>query len=40
VDPIASHGHWKGDAARMKELVEEAQRRLLSPPAGRPRRTE
>ena len=24
-DPIVCHGHWKGDAARMKDLVEQHQ---------------
>jgi hypothetical protein len=24
-DPIACHGHWKGDATRMKNLVEQYQ---------------
>ena len=24
-DPIVCHGHWKGDAARMKDLVERHQ---------------
>jgi hypothetical protein len=26
-DPIASHGHRKGDAVRIKELIEQAQTR-------------
>jgi hypothetical protein len=30
VDPIASHGHRKDDAERIKTLVEEAQRRLFA----------
>jgi hypothetical protein len=27
-DPLASHGHRKSDAIRIKELIEEAQARL------------
>src|SRR5690348_2270596 len=27
-DPLASHGHRKGDAARIKELIETAQAEL------------
>lgn len=27
-DPLASHGHSKGDARRIKELVEQGQSRL------------
>ena len=32
-DPIASHGHYKSDAKRIKELIEAAQ---ISQPAGGP----
>ena len=32
-DPIASHGHRKDDAVRIKELIEEAQSRNLGGPA-------
>ncbi len=31
-DPMASHGHTKGDAIRIKELVEEAQATLAKTP--------
>ena len=30
-DPLTSHGHTKGDAQRIRELVEEAQRILSGP---------
>jgi hypothetical protein len=30
-DPVASHGHRKADAQRIKELVEAAQTRQLAP---------
>lgn len=36
-DPIACHGHWKGDAVRMKELIERYQTahyREFGPPGG------
>ena len=29
-DPLASHGHTKGDALRIKELIEQAQTRHLT----------
>ena len=32
-DPLASHGHSKGDARRIKELVEQGQGRLMNPRA-------
>ena len=32
-DPVASHGHRKADAQRIKELVEAAQTRQLAPQA-------
>jgi len=37
-DPIQSHGHAKGDARRIKELIEERQARLgaAPPPAAGP----
>ena len=28
-DPLVSHGHFKGDARRIKELVEQGQSRLM-----------
>ena len=31
-DPLASHGHSKGDARRMKELIEQGQSRLVGRP--------
>jgi hypothetical protein len=38
-DPVASHGHRKADAQRIKELVEAAQTRQLPPqPAESPTR--
>ena len=33
-DPIASHGHTRSDALRIKELVEEAQAQLARKPEG------
>src|SRR5438093_7841178 len=33
-DPIASHGHRKEDARRVKELIENAQAELAKKPAG------
>jgi hypothetical protein len=33
-DPIASHGHRKADAVRLKDLVEQAQRGALTERAG------
>ena len=33
-DPMASHGHSKGDAQRIKELVEEAQAAYARRPEG------
>jgi len=39
-DPIACHGHRKGDAVRMKELIERYQTahyREIGPPGGSPR---
>ncbi len=32
-DPLSSHGHSKGDARRIKELVEQGQGRLMNPRA-------
>jgi len=32
-DPIASHGHYKSDARRIKELIEGYQHGAASPPA-------
>jgi hypothetical protein len=32
-DPVASHGHRKGDAQRIKELIEAAQTQHLPPHA-------
>ena len=31
-DPLASHGHKKGDAARIKELIETAQAQMVKSP--------
>ncbi len=31
-DPLTSHGHSKGDALRIKELIEEAQAQLARKP--------
>ncbi len=31
-DPLTSHGHCKGDALRIKELIEEAQANLARNP--------
>ena len=31
-DPLASHGHKKGDAQRIKELIESAQASLAKRP--------
>ena len=31
-DPIASHGHNKGDAIRIKELIEDAQSHMVKNP--------
>jgi hypothetical protein len=31
-DPMASHGHFKSDAKRIKELIEQAQGRLAGQP--------
>jgi hypothetical protein len=31
-DPLASHGHSKADAMRIKELIEDAQTRISSQP--------
>lgn len=31
-DPMASHGHFKSDAKRIKELIEQAQGRLAHQP--------
>jgi len=33
-DPLASHGHGKGDALRIKELIETAQAQLARNPSG------
>ncbi len=33
-DPLASHGHAKGDARRIKELIENAQSELVKTPQG------
>src|SRR4029077_20507400 len=33
-DPLASHGHSKGDAVRIKELIENAQAEFARNPAG------
>ena len=38
-DPIESHGHWKGQARRIKQLIEERQRAFggsQGQPAGDP----
>src|SRR5712671_216885 len=32
-DPLASHGHKKGDALRIKELIETAQGQMAKNPA-------
>ncbi len=34
-DPLSSHGHRKGDAIRIKELIEEAQTRFSGAEAAR-----
>lgn len=34
-DPLASHGHRKADARRIRELIEEAQGNLRGPEPGR-----
>jgi len=31
-DPLASHGHKKGDALRIKELIETAQAQMVKSP--------
>jgi hypothetical protein len=31
-DPLSSHGHTKGDAQRIRELIESAQAVLVRPP--------
>ena len=33
-DPLASHGHTKGDARRIRELIESAQQNLPGPTPG------
>src|SRR5947207_14314891 len=33
-DPLASHGHKKADALRIKELIENAQAQMGGTPAG------
>ena len=33
-DPLASHGHSKGDALRIKQLIETAQTQLARNPSG------
>jgi hypothetical protein len=33
-DPLASHGHKKGDAQRIKELIEIAQEQMARNPQG------
>jgi hypothetical protein len=33
-DPLASHGHRKADAKRIKELIEESQATMANRPGG------